>query len=132
MQRHVALGVEMLGAVGGSMRRVLPIVLAHHERYDAASPTGPDADGIPLAARVVKLADVYDSLTSDRPYRKAMPPFEVKTIIVNGSGSDSTWSWCDVHPRPSKPGRWSCQRGVKAPRSLVPASPSGARSVRQP
>lgn len=88
MQRHVALGVEMLGAVGGSMRRVLPIVLAHHERYDAASQTGPEADGIPLAARVVKLADVYDSLTSDRPYRKAMPPFEVKTIIVNGSGSE--------------------------------------------
>jgi putative two-component system response regulator len=88
MRRHVALGVEMLGSVGGSLRRVLPIVLAHHERYDSATPAGPDSNGIPLAARVIKVADVYDSLTSDRPYRKAMPPFEVKAIIVNGSGSE--------------------------------------------
>jgi putative nucleotidyltransferase with HDIG domain len=88
MQRHVPLGVEMLGKVGGSLRRVLPIVLAHHERYDSATPAGPDSDGIPLAARVIKVADVYDSLTSDRPYRKAMPPFEVKTIILNGSGTE--------------------------------------------
>jgi putative nucleotidyltransferase with HDIG domain len=88
MGRHVALGVEMLGSVGGSLRRVLPIVLAHHERYDSATPAGPDSDGIPLAARVIKVADVYDSLTSDRPYRKAMPPFEVRAIIANGSGSE--------------------------------------------
>ncbi len=88
MRRHVALGVEMLGSVGGSLRRVLPIVLAHHERYDSATPAGPDSDGIPLAARVIKVADVYDSLTSDRPYRKAMPPFEVKSIIANGAGSE--------------------------------------------
>ncbi len=88
MRRHVPLGVEMLGSVGGTLRRVLPIVLAHHERYDAADPAGPDSDGIPLAARVIKVADVYDSLTSDRPYRKGMPPFEVKGIIVNGSGSE--------------------------------------------
>jgi putative nucleotidyltransferase with HDIG domain len=88
MQRHVALGVEMLATVGGSLRRVLPIVLAHHERYDTAPPATPDSDGIPLAARVIKVADVYDSLTSDRPYRKAMPPFEVKSIIVNGSGTE--------------------------------------------
>jgi putative nucleotidyltransferase with HDIG domain len=88
MQHHVTLGVDMLKAVGGSLRRVLPIVLAHHERYDAAAPAGPESDGIPLAARVIKLADVYDSLTSDRPYRKAMPPFEVKRVILNGSGSE--------------------------------------------
>lgn len=88
MQRHVTLGVEMLETVGGSLRRVLPIVLAHHERYDSAGPAGPNADGIPLAARVIKVADVYDSLTSDRPYRKAMPPFEVKTIIQNGAGTE--------------------------------------------
>ncbi len=88
MQRHVALGVEMLETVGGSLRRVLPIVLAHHERYDSASPAGPEADGIPLAARVIKVADVYDSLTSDRPYRRAMPSFEVKTMILNGAGSE--------------------------------------------
>jgi putative nucleotidyltransferase with HDIG domain len=88
MARHVTLGAEMLATVGGSLRRVLPIVLAHHERYDTATPPTPDSNGIPIAARVIKVADVYDSLTSDRPYRKAMPPFEVKSVILNGSGSE--------------------------------------------
>jgi putative nucleotidyltransferase with HDIG domain len=88
MQAHVPLGVEMLQTVGGSLRRVLPIVLAHHERYDGTGQNGLAASQIPLAARVIKVADVYDSLTSDRPYRKAMPPFEAKNYIVNGSGTE--------------------------------------------
>ena len=43
---------------------------------------------IPIEARILSVADVYDSLTSDRPYRKAMSPFEAKDIIVKGSGTD--------------------------------------------
>jgi putative nucleotidyltransferase with HDIG domain len=88
MQKHVSLGVEMLETVGGSLRRVLPIVLAHHERYDGTGLNGAPAADVPLAARVIKVADVYDSLTSDRPYRKAMSPFDAKTTIVNGSGTE--------------------------------------------
>ena len=88
MQTHVAKGVEMLESVGGSLRRVLPIVLAHHERFDGTGYNGANGSQIPLAARVLKVADVYDSLTSDRPYRKAMSPFEAKDIIVNGSGTE--------------------------------------------
>lgn len=88
MQKHVSLGVEMLETVGGSLRRVLPIVLAHHERYDGNGLNGKTAEEVPLAARVIKVADVYDSLTSDRPYRKAMSPFEAKTTIVNGAGTE--------------------------------------------
>ena len=88
MQKHVSLGVEMLETVGGSLRRVLPIVLAHHERYDGNGLNHAAVEEVPLAARVIKVADVYDSLTSDRPYRKAMSPFEAKTTIVNGSGTE--------------------------------------------
>ena len=88
MQTHVAKGVEMLESVGGSLRRVLPIVLAHHERYDGTGYNGANGSQIPLAARVLKVADVYDSLTSDRPYRKAMSPFEAKDVIINGSGTE--------------------------------------------
>ena len=88
MQTHVAKGVEILESVGGSLRRVLPIVLAHHERYDGTGYNGANGNQIPLAARVLKVADVYDSLTSDRPYRKAMSPFEAKDVIVNGSGTE--------------------------------------------
>ncbi len=41
-----------------------------------------------MGARILAVADVYDALTSDRPYRKAMAPLEVKEIIVKGAGKD--------------------------------------------
>jgi putative nucleotidyltransferase with HDIG domain len=87
MQAHVTLGVEVLSTVGGSLRRVLPIVLAHHERHDGAGPHNAGGD-VPLAARVIKVADVYDSLTSDRPYRHAIPPHEVSRTIAAGAGTE--------------------------------------------
>ena len=88
MQAHVPLGVEMLETVGGSLRRVLPIVLAHHERHDGSGQNHLAADEIPWGARVIKVADVYDSLTSDRPYRRAMPPFEARDYIVGRGGTE--------------------------------------------
>jgi HD-GYP domain-containing protein (c-di-GMP phosphodiesterase class II) len=51
------------------------IILYHHEHYNGNGyPTGLAGDGIPLEARIVAVADVYDALASDRPYRKAMSP----------------------------------------------------------
>jgi len=51
------------------------IILHHHEHYNGNGyPTGLAGDGIPLEARIVAVADVFDALASDRPYRKAMPP----------------------------------------------------------
>jgi putative nucleotidyltransferase with HDIG domain len=44
--------------------------------------------GIALEARIISVADVYDSLTSDRPYRKAMSPFEVREILTKGAGTE--------------------------------------------
>ena len=88
MQTHVPKGVKMLEPVGGSLRRVIPIVLAHHDKFDGTGYHPTSGDGIPIEARILSVADVYDSLTSDRPYRKAMSPFEAKDIIVKGSGSD--------------------------------------------
>ncbi|MBW8005583.1 MAG: HD-GYP domain-containing protein [candidate division NC10 bacterium] len=88
MQRHVQKGVRMLEPVGGSLRRVLPIVLAHHDRFDGSGYHPTRGEEIPLEARIISVADVYDSLTSDRPYRKAMSPFEAKEIIAKGSGTD--------------------------------------------
>ena len=88
MQQHVPRGVKMLEPVGGSLRRILPIVLAHHDKFDGTGYTQRRGDQIPLEARILSVADVYDSLTSDRPYRKAMSPFEAKDTILKGSGSD--------------------------------------------
>jgi putative nucleotidyltransferase with HDIG domain len=88
MQEHVSRGVSILEPVGGSLRRVIPIVLSHHDKFDGSGYTATRGDEIPLEARIITVADVYDSLTSDRPYRKAMSPFDAKEIIVKGSGSD--------------------------------------------
>ena len=88
MQQHVRKGVAMLEPVGGSLRRVIPIVLAHHDKFDGSGYHPSRGDEIPIEARIISVADVYDSLTSDRPYRKAMSPFEAKEIILKGAGTD--------------------------------------------
>jgi putative nucleotidyltransferase with HDIG domain len=88
MQKHVARGVEMLEPVGGSLRRVIPIILAHHDKFDGSGYNGTKGEDIPLEARIISVADVYDSLTSDRPYRKAMPPPEARDVIAKGAETD--------------------------------------------
>jgi putative nucleotidyltransferase with HDIG domain len=88
MQKHVARGVEMLEPVGGSLRRVIPIILAHHDKFDGSGYNSTKGDSIPLEARIISVADVYDSLTSDRPYRKAMPTTEARDVIAKGAETD--------------------------------------------
>jgi putative nucleotidyltransferase with HDIG domain len=88
IQRHVDKGVAILETVGGSLRRVIPIVLAHHDKFNGSGYHPTEGDSIPLEARIIAVADVYDALTSDRPYRKAMSPFDAKEIVVKGSGTD--------------------------------------------
>jgi putative nucleotidyltransferase with HDIG domain len=88
IRRHVTHGVEFLQPVGGSLRRIIPIVLAHHEKFDGTGYHGSAAHDIPIEARIISVADVYDAVTSDRPYRKAMGPLEAKDMIVRGSEAD--------------------------------------------
>lgn len=88
MRRHVQKGVAMLEPVGGSLRRVLPIILAHHDKFDGSGYGPSKGDQIPIAARVLAVADAYDTLTSDRPYRRAVSPFEARQIIVSSAGTN--------------------------------------------
>ncbi len=88
MKRHVEKGAQMLRPVDGPLNRIIPIILAHHEHYDGSGYYASQGEEIPIEGRVLAVADVYDSLISDRPYRKAMSPFEVKEIIEKGSGTD--------------------------------------------
>jgi HD-GYP domain-containing protein (c-di-GMP phosphodiesterase class II) len=67
---------------------VIPIILAHHDKYDGSGYHAKGGTDIPIEARVISVADVYDSLTSDRPYRRAMSTFDAKEVIVKGSGTD--------------------------------------------
>jgi putative nucleotidyltransferase with HDIG domain len=88
MKTHVDRGIAMLEPVGGSLRRVIPIILAHHDKFDGSGYHPTRGEAIPVEARIIAVADVYDSLTSDRPYRKAMSPFEGREMIIRGSGTD--------------------------------------------
>jgi len=88
MKKHVEHGANMLEPVGGPLGRVISIILAHHDKYDGSGYRPTEAQDIPFESRILAVADVYDSLVSDRPYRKAMSPFEAKEIIAKGSGKD--------------------------------------------
>jgi response regulator RpfG family c-di-GMP phosphodiesterase len=73
MKTHCEIGYRMLAGFS-FLRGALPIVLHHHERFDGAGyPFGLEGEEIPFGARVFAVADAYDAMTSDRPYRSAMP-----------------------------------------------------------
>jgi putative two-component system response regulator len=72
MKQHPLIG-ERICAPLRSFRLVLPIIRHHHERLDGSGyPDGLKGDEIPLTARLLQITDVFDALTTDRPYRKAM------------------------------------------------------------
>jgi putative nucleotidyltransferase with HDIG domain len=85
---HVDKGMGLLSPVGGSLQRILPIVLAHHDKFDGSGYHPNKGDEIPIEARIISVADVYDALVSDRPYRKGISPFEARDVISKASGTD--------------------------------------------
>jgi putative nucleotidyltransferase with HDIG domain len=86
MQRHTEYGAEILGKAP-SLRRFIPAVRHHHEWHDGSGyPDGLSGESIPLAAAVISLADAYDAMTSDRPYRTAMTKEKALNTIQEFSG----------------------------------------------
>lgn len=72
IQKHVEIGVEILRPVNFPWP-VVEVVAGHHERWDGLGyPAGLRGEDIPIGSRVISVADIFDALTSDRPYRKAM------------------------------------------------------------
>ena len=88
MRQHPAMGAQILGKHdGGVLRMAHDIALCHHEKWDGTGyPRGLKGDEIPHAAQVIALADVFDALTSDRPYKKAWPLEETYAYIREQSG----------------------------------------------
>lgn len=86
MKTHPELGLAILGETGRFTREMLA-VLYHHERMDGSGyPHGLAGTAIPLEARVVAVADTYDVLTSDRPYRRALNQAEALGKIFDEAG----------------------------------------------
>jgi HD-GYP domain-containing protein (c-di-GMP phosphodiesterase class II) len=87
MRTHPQIGLTILGRAGHFKRELLA-VLYHHERIDGSGyPHGLVADAIPLEARIVAVADTYDVLTSDRPYRKARSVSDALWVVREEAGS---------------------------------------------
>ncbi|HUR52670.1 MAG TPA: HD domain-containing phosphohydrolase [Gemmataceae bacterium] len=86
MRTHVTRGAEILQTMPG-LAWALPVVRSHHERWDGRGyPDGLKGEEIPLAARVVAVADAFDAMTSDRPYRKGMPADVAFEELRRGAG----------------------------------------------
>jgi HD domain len=89
MERHTVVGHEMLaGSQSALLQLAASIALTHHERVDGQGyPHGLRGDAIPIAGRIVAVADVFDALTSDRVYRSAMPVLDAVGILTGGCGT---------------------------------------------
>ena len=93
MKWHTVIGGETLEEAdreaGGDsyLKMACEIAIAHHEKWSGAGyPKGLQGDDIPLSARIVALGDVYDALSSKRPYKEAMDHEKTKGIILEGKG----------------------------------------------
>jgi len=86
IKRHVRIGYRILSDIA-KLEDVLPVVLHHHESWDGAGyPDRLASSRIPLIARIVAVADSYDAMSSDRPYRKGMPEEKIDAIFREGAG----------------------------------------------
>ena len=106
IQSHTVLGAEMLLSIP-AFRDVMPLVQQHHELLDGSGyPNGLQAEKLSPAVRVLTVADVYDALVSDRPYREGLTPEGALGILRRGAGTSSSMSaWSQPWPRSSRPTR---------------------------
>lgn len=87
MKAHPQKGADIAFA-SDLLIRELPAILYHHERFDGKGyPAGLKGKDIPMIARIIAVADVYDALTTDRPYRKAFTEEDALTQILKDSGT---------------------------------------------
>ena len=85
MKSHPSKGYEILQRSRGISERARRISLEHHEKYDGSGyPNNLKGSTISLFGRICAVADVYDALTTDRPYRVAMQPYDAMKILVAG------------------------------------------------
>ena len=88
MRTHTILGEQMLGGVAFLQGEGLRVVRSHHERWDGAGyPDSLSGTDIPVGARIFAVADALDAMTSDRPYRRAIPWRDAGNEIVEQAGA---------------------------------------------
>ena len=87
IKKHPQIAADIIRPIQ-FMHDIVPLVLYHHERWDGKGyPAGLKAEEIPIGARIIAIADVYQALTSNRPYRKAFSKKKALQIIKEGAGT---------------------------------------------
>jgi HD-GYP domain-containing protein (c-di-GMP phosphodiesterase class II) len=141
LQQHVTIGYTILADVP-QIRDLLPGVLYHHEHYDGSGyPESLAGEDIPLAARILAVADAYDTLSTTGPCRAALPCHRVEEVLAEGAGKQWDKRVIDAFLRRRQSIHTVRQRGVGeslrraldralrmndsiAPASLAPPEPS--------
>ena len=99
IKKHPVIGADILSNVQPKemMEPLIPGVKYHHERYDGQGyPEGLKGEDIPLYGRIMAVADAYDAMTSDRPYRRGMPVKKAMKIIEEGKGTQWDPVFADI------------------------------------
>jgi len=87
MDTHSEKGAKILSLVGGVLKEAVPIVLAHHQYYfEAKKFPSEEREEIPIGVAIIAVADAYDAIITDRPYRAGKPPWKAFEEIEKGSG----------------------------------------------
>jgi putative nucleotidyltransferase with HDIG domain len=86
MSKQHDIGARIVSRVGPVLNQAVPIIMAHHEFYIQGVHTANTAE-IPVGARIVAVADAYDAIITDRPYRRGRPPWQAIEEIRKGAGT---------------------------------------------
>ncbi len=118
MRRHPEDGAEIVSRIE-SLREILPIIRNHHERIDGRGyPDGLAGEAIPLAARIVAVADTFDAMTTSRPYRTALAHDVAAGEIVSHAGVQHCATVVAAFERLFSAGRFRVESGELLARSL--------------
>lgn len=122
MKRHAIIGAEIIGEDGSELLRMArAIALCHHEKWDGTGyPNGLKGDSIPVEARIVAIADVFDALTSERPYKPAWPVDRAVQHIESQRGAHFDPNLVDVFLR-CLPEIMTSQQSLNANASQTPS-----------
>jgi K+-sensing histidine kinase KdpD len=81
IDQHTELGARLILTTGTVLNDVIPLILHHHTRYEE------DGDSVPLGARIIAVADTYDAVLTDRPYRAGRMHFQAVEVLEEGAGT---------------------------------------------